>query len=228
MAPGNVATTGSTISENRSAMRPARLKTCNNRGWNASFPFPGRLICTPPMTASSVTPSNMDGVAWICRRSVLRTMRYMLSVSATMALLSLYFSMSLMRGASDFRMKSNWRSSLGISSPLPAISSARRVLYAPTDAPQADEDSAWPSRSILPNAPRELMPTCGAKTMRSLPLSVAWCAYALRPALPEKGRPPRPPSAKDFPGQATLRLSMRGAFTSSGQSDVPTSVVNLA
>mmetsp|Transcript_11899 Transcript_11899/g.42068 ORF Transcript_11899/g.42068 Transcript_11899/m.42068 type:complete len:228 (-) Transcript_11899:252-935(-) len=227
MAPGNVATTGSTISENRSAMRPARLKTCNNRGWNASFPFPGRLICTPPMTASSVTPSNMDGVAWICRRSVLRTMRYMLSVSATMALLSLYFSMSLMRGASDFRIKSNCTSSLG-KSPPPAEPSARRVLYAPTDAPQADEISVWPDRSILPTVPPAEIPTCGAKTMRSLPLSVAWCAYALRPALPEKGRPPRPPSAKDFPGQATLRLSMRGAFTSSGQSDVPTSVVNLA
>ena len=54
----------------------------------------------------------------------------------------------------------------------------------PAAAPHAKDVWCWCSRSYLPTSPVLEMPTCGPYTIKRLPPSGTWCAYALKPARP--------------------------------------------
>mmetsp|Transcript_11726 Transcript_11726/g.35592 ORF Transcript_11726/g.35592 Transcript_11726/m.35592 type:complete len:239 (-) Transcript_11726:66-782(-) len=85
---------------------------------------------------------------------------------------------------------------------------AQHCANAALTAPHALESSCCPCRRYLPIVPSEVIPTCGPKRIRTLPLSGTWWENALNPVLPTNGAPEMPPMLKTSPNNLAYWSAM--------------------
>lgn len=82
---------------------------------------------------------------------------------------------------------------------LPHYLSALQAANAPTAAPQAEENSVYPSLLTYPTIPSLETPTWGANKTTIFPSFIEWLLNAPHPVYPVNGKPAKPASGNISP-----------------------------